>query len=109
MSRLIATLAILSVALLAFATTADFVQQATVTLSLVRRYNLTSVHNLLRHDQARGQTIRSGRPTNDQIDNQAVAYLASVEIGEGPNATTCESSFIRSIQLAEKFLLIGFL
>ncbi|KAF8879842.1 aspartic protease [Infundibulicybe gibba] len=70
-----------------------------VTLPLSRRLNLTSVHNLLRHDQVRARNLRARAERklnprsndaviNEQVDNQAVTYIASV--GVGSPATTYE-------------------
>ena len=72
-----------------------------VTLPLSRRLNLTSTHNLLRHDQARAKAIKSRGSSlktgkdhdaraiiNEPVDNQAVAYIASIGVGSPP--TTCK-------------------
>jgi cathepsin E len=70
-----------------------------VSLPLSRRLNLTSVHNLLRHDQNRAKALKAkgaakaaGLPIqntaviSEQVDNQAVTYVAA--IGVGSPATT---------------------
>jgi cathepsin E len=75
------------------------VNRSPVTLSLARRLNLTSVHNLVRHDQTRakflkakgtakasGLSLQSNDIINEPVDNQAVSYIAS--IGVGSPATT---------------------
>ncbi|KAJ3517875.1 hypothetical protein NLJ89_g224 [Agrocybe chaxingu] len=70
------------------------VDRSPVTLQLSRRLNLTSVHNLVRHDQARAKALKakgtvkhdSRAVINEQVDNQAVTYIASV--GVGSPATT---------------------
>ncbi|KAG6894227.1 hypothetical protein C0992_006981 [Termitomyces sp. T32_za158] len=75
------------------------VRESQVKLPLARRLNVTSVHNLLRHDVDRAKFLRaraeaklSGASTqaviNEPIDNQAVTYVAS--IGVGNPATTYE-------------------
>lgn len=69
--------------LLALAAAASPVQleRPLITLPISRRLNLTSVHNLVRHDQARakalklrGSNIAGHRRAviNEQVDNQAV-------------------------------------
>ncbi|KAG5351696.1 hypothetical protein C0989_005209 [Termitomyces sp. Mn162] len=76
------------------------VRESQVKLPLSRRLNVTSVHNLLRHDVARAKFLRaraeaklSGTSAfdtradvNEQVDNQAVTYIAAV--GVGSPATT---------------------
>jgi len=70
------------------------VNRSPVSLPLSRRLNLTSVHNLLRHDQTRakalkargsakaaGLSIQNAAVINEQIDNQAVTYIATVGVG----------------------------
>jgi cathepsin E len=70
------------------------VNRSPVTLPLARRLNLTSVHNLLRHDQtrakflkAKGTAAAAGLPfhsdaiISSQVDNQAVSYIASIGVG----------------------------
>ena len=77
------------------------VNRAPVALPLARRLNLTSVHNLVRHDQNRAKALKlkgaakaAGQPdsqaavTSSQVDNQAVTYVASV--GVGNPATQCK-------------------
>jgi len=71
-----------------------------ITLPITRRLNLTSPHNLLRHDQARARALRARGTTkslgmslenddvfNQAINNQVTTYLASVGVGDPP--TTC--------------------
>jgi cathepsin E len=73
------------------------VNRSPVTLPLSRRVNLTSVHNLVRHDQARAKALiaratakAAGRPfhdravINEQIENRAINYIASVGVGTPP-------------------------
>ncbi|KAF9473455.1 aspartic protease [Pholiota conissans] len=84
--------------LLAITTSAKpvVVDMSPVTLPLSRRLNLTSIHNLVRHDQARARSLKSkGRfrsqfgaraVINEPIDNQAVTYIASVGIGSPPTS-----------------------
>jgi cathepsin E len=92
-SSLLATL------LLALAVSANpvVIRDSLVTLPLTRRLNVTSVHNLLRHDQNRAKALRTRAEAkisglkvdavvNEQVDNQAVTYIASV--GVGSPATT---------------------
>ncbi|KIJ98997.1 hypothetical protein K443DRAFT_133220 [Laccaria amethystina LaAM-08-1] len=67
-----------------------------VTLSLSRKVNVTSVHNLLRHDQNRAKALMAlggakekgifleGAVINEQVENQAVSYIASVGVGSPP-------------------------
>ncbi|KDR84345.1 hypothetical protein GALMADRAFT_708895 [Galerina marginata CBS 339.88] len=65
-----------------------------VSLPMARRVNLTSVHNLVRHDRARAQRFRSMssaradpsllNAVNVPVDNQAITYVASVAIGDPP-------------------------
>lgn len=76
------------------------VDRSVVPLALSRKLNLTSVHNLVRHDQSRARALKSaGNAKHENIleaaavisspvDNQAVTYVASVGIGSPP--TTCE-------------------
>ena len=76
------------------------VDRSVVPLALSRKLNLTSVHNLVRHDQSRARALKSaGKAKHENIleaaaiisspvDNQAVTYVASVGIGSPP--TTCE-------------------
>jgi cathepsin E len=76
-----------------------------ITLPISRRLNLTSVHNLVRHDQARAKALKlrganvagnSRAVINEAIDNQAVTYIASV--GVGSPATTCKLTFLYTSQ-----------
>ncbi|KAF9469814.1 aspartic peptidase A1 [Collybia nuda] len=69
------------------------VRNSPVTLPLSRRVNTTSVHNLLRHDLSRAKALRARAEAkiagqfhvdaviNEQVDNQAVTYIASVGVG----------------------------
>ncbi|CAA7264829.1 unnamed protein product [Cyclocybe aegerita] len=87
---------LLTTLLLALSVAANpvLVDRSPVTLPLSRRLNLTSVHNLVRHDQARAKALKakgtvkhdSRAVINEQVDNQAVTYIASV--GVGSPATT---------------------
>ncbi|KAG6871372.1 hypothetical protein C0995_005347, partial [Termitomyces sp. Mi166 len=92
-SSLLATL------LLALAVSANplVVRDSPVKLPLARRLNVTSVHNLVRHDLARAKHLRTRGEAlskgfsqdaviNESVDNQAVSYIAS--IGVGSPATT---------------------
>ena len=80
------------------------VNRSPVTLPLSRRVNLTSIHNLVRHDQARAKALRAratakatGLPLhsdaviNEQVENRGVSYIASVGVGSPP--TTCKHYF----------------
>ena len=66
------------------------VNRSPVTLALSRLVNLTSIHNLVRHDQNRAKALKGDwRGTvNEPIENQAVSYVASVGVGSPP--TTCK-------------------
>ena len=75
------------------------VNRSPVTLPLSRQVNLTSVHNLLRHDQDRAKALKArgaAKATglnidaviNEPVDNQAVSYIASIGVGTPP--TTCK-------------------
>ncbi|KAF8078962.1 aspartic peptidase A1 [Lyophyllum atratum] len=91
---------LLSTVLLALAVSANpiVIRDSPVTLPLARRLNTTSIHNLVRHDVTRAKALRaraeakaSGKfhvdaVINEQVDNQAVTYIASV--GVGSPATT---------------------
>jgi cathepsin E len=87
---------LLTTLLLALSAAANpvLVNRSPVTLPISRRLNLTSVHNLLRHDQARAQALKAkgaakaaGVPFSEaavistQVDNQAVTYVATVGVG----------------------------
>jgi hypothetical protein len=80
------------------------VNRSPVTLPLSRRFNLTSIHNLVRHDQARAKALRAratamaaGLPfhsdtvINSGAENRATSYIASV--GVGSPATNCKHYF----------------
>jgi hypothetical protein len=99
---------LLTTLLLALSVAANpvLVNRSPVTLPLSRRVNLTSVHNLLRHDQARAKALKAraaakatGLHTlaviNEPVDNQAVTYIASVGIGSPP--TTCKHYILFSL------------
>ncbi|PPR05338.1 LOW QUALITY PROTEIN: hypothetical protein CVT26_011601 [Gymnopilus dilepis] len=88
--------ALLTTLLLALSVAANpvLVSRSPVSLPLSRRLNLTSAHNLVRHDQNRAQALKlkgaaraAGKPIAErsiidtQVDNQAVTYLASVQVG----------------------------
>ncbi|KAF8167357.1 aspartic protease [Crassisporium funariophilum] len=92
---------LLTTLLLALSVAANpvIIQRSPVSLGISRRVNVTSVHNLVRHDQNRakalkakgaakaaGLPIQSDAVINEQVDNQAVTYIASV--GVGSPATT---------------------
>ena len=77
------------------------VNKSPVSLPLSRRLNLTSVHNLVRHDQNRAKALKSrgasklagARRSEDvvgdtPVDDQAITYTASV--GVGSPATECK-------------------
>jgi cathepsin E len=85
---------LLTTLLLALSVVANpvLVNRAPVTLPISRRVNVTSVHNLVRHDQNRAKALKlkaaakaAGLPVdniiNSQVDNQAVTYIAAVGIG----------------------------
>ena len=93
---------LLTTLILALAVAANpiVVDQPKVTLPLVRRLNLTSVHNLLRHDQSRAKALKArgsastslihtDAAISETVDNKAVSYYASVSVGSPP--TTCKS------------------
>ncbi|KAF9486586.1 aspartic protease [Pholiota conissans] len=88
---------LLTTLLLALSVAANpvLVDRSPVTLPISRRLNLTSVHNLVRHDQNRAKALKlkgsskglgSRAVVNEAVDNQAVTYVASV--GVGSPATT---------------------
>ncbi|KAF8808105.1 acid protease [Phlegmacium glaucopus] len=94
---------LLTTLLLALAVAANpiIVQRSLVTLPISRRINLTSISNLLQHDQARARALKAtgeakvatgGISAHSDVvisspaDNQAVSYIASV--GVGSPATT---------------------
>jgi len=69
------------------------VREGPVTLPLARKLNVTSVHNLVRHDVNRAKALKAGKSVfkenaviNEAVDNQAVTYSAAV--GVGSPATT---------------------
>ena len=72
------------------------VNRSLVTLPLTRLVNLTSLHDLVLHDQARAKALiakviakATGLPLhNEPVVNQAVSYTASVGVGSPP--TTCK-------------------
>ncbi|KIM47467.1 hypothetical protein M413DRAFT_439126 [Hebeloma cylindrosporum] len=86
---------LLTTLLLALSVAANpvLVNRSPVTLPISRRLNLTSIHNLVRHDQARAKALRARAAAkttgltfhtdaviNEQVDNQAVTYIASVGV-----------------------------
>ncbi|KAF4611714.1 hypothetical protein D9613_004262 [Agrocybe pediades] len=92
---------LLTTLLLALSVAANpvLVDRSPVTLPISRRLNLTSVHNLVRHDQTRAKALKArgaakaagasfseAAVINEPVDNQAVTYVASV--GVGSPATT---------------------
>jgi cathepsin E len=87
---------LLTTLLLALSVAANpvLVNRSPVTLPIARRVNLTSVHNLVRHDQNRAKALKlkgaakaAGIPfqeaavISEQVDNQAVTYVAAVNVG----------------------------
>lgn len=69
------------------------INRSLVTLPLAKKYNFTSINNLLKHDQARARALKSrafgkgGVPDtgiNEPITNQVVTYIASVGVGNPP-------------------------
>ncbi|EDR01383.1 aspartic peptidase A1 [Laccaria bicolor S238N-H82] len=69
------------------------INRSLVTLPLAKKYNFTSINNLLEHDQARARALKSrafgkgGVPDtgiNEPITDQAVTYTASVGVGSPP-------------------------
>ncbi|KAF8893668.1 aspartic peptidase A1 [Gymnopilus junonius] len=87
---------LLTILLLALSVAANpvLVNRSPVTLPLSRRLNLTSVHNLVRHDQNRAKALKlkgaakaartplsEAAVVSSQVDNQAVTYVASVGVG----------------------------
>ncbi|KAF8899045.1 aspartic peptidase A1 [Infundibulicybe gibba] len=90
---------VLASLLLALAVSANpvVIRNSLVTLPLSRRLNLTSPHNLVRHDQTRVKALRArAKATNGNLNvdtvvnapvtNQAVAYVASISIGSPSTA-----------------------
>ena len=102
---------LLTTLLLALSVVANplLVKRSPVTLPISRRVNITSVNSLLKHDQVRAQTLLAGALTtvenllheadavSEQLENQAVSYVASVGIGSP--ATTCKFSVFRTAYL----------
>ena len=87
---------------LAFAATGNIarVNKSPITLPLARRVNLTSIQNLVQHDQTRAKLLKAQGTAkasglnvdaviNSPAENQAVSYVAPVGIGVPP--TTCKS------------------
>lgn len=81
---------------LAVAANPILINRSPISLPLSRRLNLTSIVNLLKHDQARAKALKAARTggvfqsaavVSESIENQAVAYVASV--GVGSPATSC--------------------
>jgi cathepsin E len=99
--------ALLTTLFLAFSVAANpvVINKSPVTLPLSRRVNFTSIHNLVRHDQARAKALKAKGAAkaagvtfhNDAVisspaDNQAVVYVATVGVGIPP--TNCEQRII---------------
>jgi len=99
------TITLLATLLLAFSVAANpvVINRSPVTLPISRRVNFTSIHNLVRHDQARAKALKakgaakaagvslnfhSDAVISSPADNQAVTYVATV--GIGIPATNCE-------------------
>ena len=95
---------------LAVSTNTIVVERSTVTLPLSRRLNVTNIHNLVRRDQKRAKALQAKGAAqtstdltsrvviNEQVENQAVGYIASVGVGFPP--ITCEYSFSCVIHLS---------
>jgi len=96
---------LLTILLLAFSVAANpvVINRSPVTLPISRRVNFTSIHNLVRHDQARAKALKakgaakaagvflnfhSDAVNSSPADNQAVTYTATVGIGIRP--TNCK-------------------
>lgn len=83
-------------------TNAVVIHDSPVRLPLTRRLNVTSLGNLVLHDQARAKALRARAGAsagvsfstaivgNEPVDNQAVTYVAAIGVGTPP--TTCEYS-----------------
>jgi len=99
--------ALLTTLLLASSVAANpvVINRSPVTLPISRRVNFTSIHNLVRHDQARAKALKAKGSAkaagvsfhNDAVisspaDNQAVVYIATVGVGIPP--TNCEQRMI---------------
>ncbi|KAG6873220.1 hypothetical protein C0995_001574 [Termitomyces sp. Mi166 len=94
------------------------IRESQVKLPLARRLNVTSVHNLLRHDVTRAKFLRARAEAklsgtsdfhtraviDEQVDNQAVTYIAS--IGVGSPATTC-TEFTDTVTIANGLVIPG--
>jgi cathepsin E len=72
------------------------INRSLVTLPLAKKYNFTSINNLLKHDQARARALKSrafrkgavpDTGINEPVSNQIVVYVASVGVGNPP--TNC--------------------
>lgn len=83
---------ILTTLFLALAVAANpiLINRSPISLPLSRRLNLTSIDNLLKHDQARAKSLKtagtggvfqSAAVVNEPITNQAVTYVASIGVG----------------------------
>jgi cathepsin E len=98
---------LLTTLFLAFSVAANpvVINRSPVTLPISRRVNFTSIHNLLRHDQARAKALKAKGAAkvagvsfhtdaviSSQADNQAVAYVATVGVGIPP--TNCEHQIL---------------
>ena len=69
------------------------INRSPVTLPLAKKYNFTSINNLVKHDQARAQALKSrafrkgsvpDTGTDEPITNQVVTYVASAGVGTPP-------------------------
>jgi cathepsin E len=76
-------------------TTPVVIRNSPIRLPLTRRLNVTSISNLLKHDQARATALRAraaGHSAaivgNEPVNNQAVTYVGAIGVGTPP--TTCE-------------------
>jgi cathepsin E len=90
-SSLLALLLLCSVV----STTPIVIRNSPIRVPLTRRLNVTSVSNLLKHDQARAKALQARTRVvstaivgNEPVDNQAVTYVGAIGIGTPP--TTCE-------------------
>ena len=86
-----------------------------ISFPIAKRVNLTSIHNLVRHDQTRAKLLKTQGAAkasglivhndraviNSPADNQAISYVAAVGIGSP--ATTCKWQLILSVQCFSLF------
>lgn len=75
-------------------TTPVVIRDSPIKLPLTRRLNVTSINNLLKHDQARAAALRARAlgalapiVGNEPVNNQAVTYVGAIGVGTPP--TTC--------------------